>query len=453
MKSTLRFISLFCILVTIPLTLTWATWEGNAGTGAASDFPGNGLYARSDMFPRNTVVQIVNLESGSSVRAVITGSSGVPGLVAVLSPETAAALNISEGAVVRVRITTPARVSETPAPGTLETGDALTVADPDVNPEAMVPLAAIAGAGEAPMIPVPGTDEHETFDDARESLGLTNETGEMSESPLEELPADTAVVPNEDTLGAEDAVAEDNFAEAPGAVMSEAAVIAAEDADSGMPADEMDATTAFEEADAATALEEAPVPETAESDLFYDEPELLQAEAQPVETVEDITLEPAELRPPESTMDAFPVAPPVVPEEIPETALDETVPLVEPIEEVPAQGTPLFGALALLPETPVEAAPPVNTARDSFDGDYPWIDRLNTGAYYVQIAAYKDAVNVRTILNRFGKKYPVVVQKGASSDKPLVKVYVGPLKKDEYGAVLEYFRKNGFPDAFARNIP
>ena len=43
MKSTLRFISLFCILVTIPLTLTWATWEGNAGTGAASDFPGNGL--------------------------------------------------------------------------------------------------------------------------------------------------------------------------------------------------------------------------------------------------------------------------------------------------------------------------------------------------------------------------------------------------------------------------
>ena len=308
------------------------------------------------------------------------------------------------------------------------------------------------------MIPVPGTDEQETFDEARESLGLTNETGEMSESPLEETPldetpADTAVVPNEDTLGAEDAVAEDNFAEAPGAVMSEAVVIAAEDADSGMPADEMDATTAFEEADAATALEEAPVPETAESDLFYDEPELLQAEAQPVETVEDITLEPAELRPPESTMDAFPVAPPVVPEEIPETALDETVPLVEPIEEVPAQGTPLFGALALLPETPAEAAPPVNTVRESFDGDYPWIDRLNTGAYYVQIAAYKDTVNVRTILNRFGKKYPVVVQKGASSDKPLVKVYVGPLKKDEYGAVLEYFRKNGFPDAFARNIP
>jgi cell division septation protein DedD len=109
--------------------------------------------------------------------------------------------------------------------------------------------------------------------------------------------------------------------------------------------------------------------------------------------------------------------------------------------------------LALLPETPVEAAPPVNTVRESFDGDYPWIDHLNAGAYYVQIAAYKDAVNVRTILNRFGKKYPVVVQKGASSDKPLVKVYVGPLKKDEYGAVLEYFRKNGFPDAFARNIP
>ena len=439
MKSTLRFISLFCILVTIPLTLTWATWEGNAGTGAASDFPGTGLYARSDMFPRNTVVQIVNLESGSSVRAVITGSSGVPGLVAVLSPETAAALNIREGAVVRVRITTPARVSETPAPGTLETGDALTVADPDVNPEAMVPLAAIAGAGEAPMIPVPGTDETETFDDARESLGLTNETGEIAESPLEETPADTAVVPIEDTLGAED-----EFVEAPGAVMSEAAVIAAEDADPGMPADEIAA---------ATALEEAPVPETAETDLFYDEPELLQAEAQPVETVEDITLEPAELRPPESTMDAFPVAPPVVPEEIPETALAETVPLVEPIEEVPAQGTPLFGALALLPETPAEAVPPVNTVRDSFDGDYPWIDRLNTGAYYVQIAAYKDTANVRSILNRFGKKYPVVVQKGDSSDKPLVKVYVGPLKKDEYGAVLEYFRKNGFPDAFARNIP
>ena len=201
MKRTLWLASLFCILVTIPLALTWATWEGNAGTGAPSDFPGSGLYARSDMFPRNTVVQIVNLESGSSVRAVITGSSGVPGLVAVLAPETAAALNIREGAVVRIRITTPAPVGERPAPGTLDTGDGLTVADPDVNPEAMVPLAAITGTEDAPMIPVPEAVEPQTFDEAREALDLNTEPDATVGMPEEDLPADETVPGNNEQIG------------------------------------------------------------------------------------------------------------------------------------------------------------------------------------------------------------------------------------------------------------
>ena len=123
------------LLALVSVMPAWAIWEGNAGIGNASEFPGSGNFAKSDMFPKNTIVEILNLETNIAIRAVVTGSSGVPGLVAILSPEAAFALNVKTGSVSRVRISVPSPVAETPASGTLSGGQGARTADPDANPE------------------------------------------------------------------------------------------------------------------------------------------------------------------------------------------------------------------------------------------------------------------------------------------------------------------------------
>lgn len=438
MKQRLRYFCLLCILASFPLAFIWATWEGNAGTGAASDFPGSGLYARSDMFPRNTLVQIENLETGSVVRAVITGSSGVPGLVAVLSPDTASALNIRQGTVARVRIHIPSPVSERPAPGTLATGDRLTVDDPDVNPDVavtdadidaagadpagslhnpVIPLAAIAEEEEYPLIPVPEEMQEETFDDALAS----------GEIPPEE----------ESTV--------------PGEMMDDAAVTASAE-DAAVVEDDQDMHD-----ETAMVQEEAPDPASTDtSQAVYDEPQLVIPGEDEPGTVDSVTLEPAEPMPPESDDTEVPVveAPPVfaaiaIPPEAPPM---EDAPVIDEaplVDEAPIIDEPSDSVSELLPE-PVTAQPGPSEKPAVYTGDIPVVDRLEKGAYYVQIAVYRDALNTRNVLERFGKTYPILVQKGSSAGKAVMKVSVGPLKKDEYGAILEYFQKNGFADAFVR---
>jgi len=91
MKRIKYLLGCICLLMFLCTSSIWAVWEGNAGIAGSSEFPGSGLYARSDMFPKNTIVEIQNLEKEISVRVVITGTAGIPGLVAVLSPETAEA--------------------------------------------------------------------------------------------------------------------------------------------------------------------------------------------------------------------------------------------------------------------------------------------------------------------------------------------------------------------------
>ncbi|HNQ97451.1 MAG TPA: hypothetical protein PKH81_05115, partial [Treponemataceae bacterium] len=74
MKRNVVIVSLIVVFLAIPLISVWAVWEGNAGIASSSDFPSAGMYAKSDMFPRNTIVEIRNLETERTIRAVITGS-------------------------------------------------------------------------------------------------------------------------------------------------------------------------------------------------------------------------------------------------------------------------------------------------------------------------------------------------------------------------------------------
>ena len=102
------------------------------------------------------------------------------------------------------------------------------------------------------------------------------------------------------------------------------------------------------------------------------------------------------------------------------------------------------------PEQPALPASPVVTqpAEELYTANV-----LTKGAFYVQIGRFKDMLNVESFVQRYGKQYPIAVEKSPMTKGIFYKVYIGPLKKDERGAILENFQKLGFKDAFLKKAP
>jgi len=108
-------------------------WQGLAGRGRAGDFPTGGMYAASNAFPKNSLVDVVNPASGKTVRVVITRDLNDASLFLALSPEAADAVGIDAGRTVQVQ------ADAIPLPGV---GGSRYVPeppysrDPDLNPSA-----------------------------------------------------------------------------------------------------------------------------------------------------------------------------------------------------------------------------------------------------------------------------------------------------------------------------
>jgi hypothetical protein len=480
------------VLALVPLMGAWCVWEGNAGIAAVAEFPGSGMYAKSDMFPRNTIVEIENLETGLRVRAVVTGSSAVPGLVAVLSPETASALRIKPGQVSRVRIRIPVPVGEKAARGTISSGSSAASRDPDINPaeaslsnrpkDPSVPLSSIVDPGVEPMVNASsvGAAAATTMAAAAETAG-TEAAFTVSESPeiaATETPAETvtteaataestvasgeAMVTADDIETAEETIpvpasgetaplltdssvpvegAETTDATAPDAVspsaMEEAAIMAS-------TPDEASSAEASEDLASTEPTADTPVA------AYEDEPALAAGE----ETVTTVDLVPAEPNPPVAAPESALEGPSIV--VVPELPPMERSPEdAGTVEYAPPLYAPEYTVTAPVePALPVESAPPVAPAVVSEVAkplertmDLPIVSSLEKGAYYVQVATYRDADNARRFVGDWGKKYPVCMERGSSDS---LKVCIGPVSKDEYGAILERFKGLGFKDAFLR---
>lgn len=78
------------------------------------------------------------------------------------------------------------------------------------------------------------------------------------------------------------------------------------------------------------------------------------------------------------------------------------------------------------------------------------LKELESGKYYVQIAVLADESNLKATVSKFAEQYPVALVP-LSSGKAM-QVLIGPLNMDEYGAVLNRFKKSGYKDAFLRKI-
>jgi cell division septation protein DedD len=80
----------------------------------------------------------------------------------------------------------------------------------------------------------------------------------------------------------------------------------------------------------------------------------------------------------------------------------------------------------------------------------PVIEKLRKGSYYVQVAALSKEQLVQDTVHQLGSKYPVAVQRAGTPEKPLYRVLVGPINQGESAALLQRFKKSGYPDAFIK---
>jgi hypothetical protein len=128
------------ILRTLALGLALAVlsgasvWEGAAALAPRGELPEDGYYAATNSFPQNTVVDITNLETGKSVRAIVSSGLNTPGLLAILSADTANRIGLSAKTIGRIRMTQP----EDPIAFSRFTEGLVVSGDPDYDPEALL---------------------------------------------------------------------------------------------------------------------------------------------------------------------------------------------------------------------------------------------------------------------------------------------------------------------------
>lgn len=450
---------LFSLIFIISFSCIWAVWEGNGGIGSSTDFPAEGLFVRSDMFPKHTLLEITNLEKNVKARAVVIGPSGIPGLLASLSPELGEKLGVPRGKVIRIRVLTPSPVNEEG-----DDGKSISAAGPESQDLDNNPALFVASHSDLPNANL----KKEEAESVSENTGSDTILYDDLKSPIEDTPSKTAEdVPVVEEVPDVDAI--------PDPVVEEPEVEPIKEAEKveEKPAEDSSLMYAPETV--------APITET------YMEP----AKENPPITVDPIN-EPA-AKPEAAPSPVTEVSEPQEPEQPKEEIEDVEVvdPVVEPVDETPAEEKKVDTVASITPknepasdtsenlpapvekisveETPVEEAEDSGTYEETDSDIYtaaeekpeeesavpvneikPVSSKLEKGKTYVQIVIYDDKYNRDDVLKKYGKKYPMVVEERLVKNNTRYTIFVGPLKPDETGAVLERFKQLGFKDAFLK---
>jgi hypothetical protein len=480
-----------------------SVWEGAVSVSLNGELPKGGLYAATRSFPRNTVVDVTNLENGKTVRVTVAAGMDSPGLLAILSSDAAEALGIPVQSTGRVRMTmptdseafslftggantggSPPRLTAVPAPaprpaGTSDTttpgADAPDTSDTpparetpeDPDGEAPVPESgkydadppapgegALVSDGppEPLLVDMPGTPEEEPDPETRDAFaGASPQAIPVSEGPEE----DAALL--ETPLAAESP--EDEFTDLPELAeeplgLPPEELAAEDDAEALIPGPE----TRPEEIAAEDAGTEGliPEPETEEIAAEDDGTEGLIPGPETGETPE-FSLVPAEARPPEAS--AFTLPPEAEISPIPDASLAETPAEdlgAEPPREDPGYGPgePADSGIGIAGEEPSDggesAEEPPGGARAGEDFSLP-ASPPEKGKYYLQLGSYTKAELAEAALSRIEEYYPLTVRIGGTLEKPVYRLLLGPVNLGEGGALLQRFKRGGYRDAFIRD--
>ncbi|MCX7656676.1 MAG: SPOR domain-containing protein [Treponemataceae bacterium] len=85
-----------------------SVWEGAAVQADGGLLPEKGFFIATSSFPRNTLVDIVNLENNRTLRVVVVQELDTAGLLALVSKEAAEYLGMKPRVVTRIRMSMPA---------------------------------------------------------------------------------------------------------------------------------------------------------------------------------------------------------------------------------------------------------------------------------------------------------------------------------------------------------
>jgi len=194
---------LYAVLGAVMLLTSASVWEGAAVAAGPGELPDEGLYVATNSFPANTIVDLTNLETGTTLRVIVAKGLESPGLLAVISAEAAEAIGLKSRSLGRIRMSMPA---DPIAFSRFTEGDASS-GDPDHDPKAAVagaipPVAVPPATPPAAAVnepPAAATAPSATAD-APASSGLAVELAVVAAT---ETGAESAVVPEPESNAAE----------------------------------------------------------------------------------------------------------------------------------------------------------------------------------------------------------------------------------------------------------
>jgi hypothetical protein len=412
-----RLIFAFIIAASIFMFLGASPWEGSAAIAPNGELPITGYYIATNAFPRNTVVDITNIETGRSTRVIVSNVLTSPGLLAIVSREAGELIGMRAGSLSRIRIIQPSdpmaymRFTQNMKEGTpdFDSGNVITedslVAEVYSDDTYVPPDIGKTADVKKPVLPAYIVDEPEWGGEGR--LQIVDVPGFLSDSP------------------------DDRFASI----------------------DEPDYLQ--RDKDVAPKLNEKPPVEVAKDVPEYNPDRVFETtEVPPKEVVKDVPVFVTEAPRDEVVKEVSPweertevTKKTLVPRETSPNPPPSGVYGIDPNDIIPGivTATPEKSAAVTAAPAPV----PAETIREIYvDKNLPvnTIDRLDRGKYYVQVAAMS-ADLVENTLKQIDRGYAPVVFKGTDN---LYRILIGPLNQGESAAVLSRFRSIGYKDAFVR---
>ena len=391
----MKIVQLACVTAAVVVLSGASVWEGAAAIAPGGELPDNGYYVATNSFPRNTVVDITNLENGKSIRVIVAASIETPGLLAVLSEDAAKIIDMRSGSTGRIRMSQPAD----PIAFSRFTEGMAAYREPDST--AAIPISEEMAYAPAPSL------EPSPF------IGA-NGPGTVSPVPPASGRA-VPIAPQQSAPGRAASPAPQQAQAAPGNAPASGYVLEPEwlEFPYGKIVDLPNAIAASPEDYRRT-------PAATNGNGNESDPGNGAAgqSKTPKAANEDYILVPAEERPPQIYRD--------------------------PAGVVPAPGAPPRPETGLSPVSPARSAaaePPLQI---------PLVSELERGKYYVQIGAFSHPGLVESAVNRIGASYPLAVQSATSGGKQIYRVLLGPLNLGESGAVLQRVKSLGYQDALVR---
>ncbi|MDR1316422.1 MAG: SPOR domain-containing protein [Spirochaetales bacterium] len=420
---------IFLIILTLACGISVSAqkvWEGTVVAGRYGDFPPTGYYGASNVFPRNSLVNVQNISNGKTVQLIISGGLEDPAMFLIVSRQAADALELQRNDSANARVSLAAGSSEALIPGY---ADLPYSSDPEVNPAAR---AGDVNSGVEKDWPFREKKEKERIAGAPVPVPAPGPDPALAPDPapappvVEEPPSISDRVPS----GASEKF---DIKESPFAELPEERPSISERAEN---------TPRVNEDWVLEDVEAAPVPSEGIA-----APGALPVPGEPEPKAETAETETAEPEIADNTESATEPA-----EETAETAMPET-----------ATGTETETIVTLEPAQP---KPPVETAMDApavadsaagkrAEENLPPAASLPGKSYYLQVASHRNPESMQSVVENIASlcsSYPVAVLEGGSRDNPLYRVMVGPLKEDERGLLLRQVKAKGYTDAFLREI-